>query len=387
MPPPEATLERLRRYAVILADFTRLAPDATDADALLNLACVEAARGIGIRHVKVMRHRPENGDLLLVAGVGWHPGVVGTARLGTDVASPPGQALQTRQPVVVDDLPNDPSVRHSPLLREHGIVSALNVPVAVDADVWGVLEVDSDAPRHFGADDATFLAALGNALGLALAARAGREGAEARRAEADRVLAEERTFLRELQHRSKNDLQLIVSLLLMQRRKVDAPTARLLTHVMDRIAAVGMAHDQLSRTGKAGSVAVADYLAALCGNLAHRREGVVIATALEPADMSHAVAVSLGLIVNELVTNALKHAFPEGREGAIRVSFRILPAGEGEGEGELAVSDDGIGMGPPRPGSSGTDLVARLVRQTGGRMERADGPVGTGFRVVFPLVT
>ena len=391
-PPPEPALERLRRYAGILSDFTRLAPDATDADALFHLACTGAGRGTGIRHVKAMRHRPDQGDLLVVAGFGWRPGVVGHATLGTDIASPPGQALQTRQPVVVEDLPNEPTVRYSSLLRDHGIVSVLNVPVAVDGDLWGVLEVDSDVPRHFGADDVIFLAALGNALGLALSAQAGARRAEERGAEAARALADERTMLRELQHRAKNDLQLILSLLLMQRRRAKDPeTARLLTHVMDRIAAVGMAHDQLahpgSAAGAAGAVPVADYLAALCGNLAHRREGVAIETALQPVTMPHGRAVPLGLIVNELVTNALKHAFPGDREGTVRVAFRALTGEEGTGEGELIVSDDGVGMGPPRPGSSGTDLVGRLVRQTGGTMERMDQAAGTGFRVTFPLVT
>ena len=75
---------------------------------------------------------PKAGDLLMVANVGWNPGVVGHTTLGTDLASPSGQTFQTRQTVVLDDAPRDPEFRYSPLLRDHGILSLLNVPISVD---------------------------------------------------------------------------------------------------------------------------------------------------------------------------------------------------------------------------------------------------------------
>jgi len=76
-------LARTRRYAEILTDFARVAPATSDIDHLLQLACVQAARGIGISHSKMLRYRPEAGDLLMVAGVGWKPGVVGHTSLGS----------------------------------------------------------------------------------------------------------------------------------------------------------------------------------------------------------------------------------------------------------------------------------------------------------------
>ncbi|HEY8614113.1 MAG TPA: histidine kinase dimerization/phosphoacceptor domain -containing protein, partial [Roseomonas sp.] len=358
--------------------------EASEADGLVQLACMQAARGIGIRHTKVLRHRPEAGDLLIIAGIGWKPGVVGQVSLGTDLASPAGQALRTRQPNVIDDLPHDPEFRYSAVLREHGIVSALNVAVPVDGDVWGVLEVDSDVPRHFGPDDVQFLSALANTLGLALRSRSGvREVVDAA-ADTARMLAQERMLRGELQHRAKNDLQLILSLLVMQRRRMpDNEARRIFGHVLDRVSAIGVAHDQLSLDRGVGLLDLADYLQALCGNLSQRREGVSIETALEPAEMPHSRAVPLGLIVNELVTNALKHAFPDGRKGVIRVQFSAPP----ESEARLCVRDDGVGMGPPRPGSSGTELVRRLVQQIGGRLEEEPQERGVGFCVIFPLVT
>ncbi|TPG53544.1 GAF domain-containing protein [Roseomonas nepalensis] len=382
--PPEDQLTRLRRYGEILSDFGRMTGESNEVDRLTQLACVQAARGIGIRHTKVLRYRPEVGDLLVVAGVGWGPGVVGHVSLGTDLASPPGQALQTRLPNVVADLPNDPEYRYSGLLRDHGIVSLLNVPVAVDGYVWGVLEVDSQEPRHFGQDDVRFLSALGHTLGLALRGRIGEQAAVGAVADAARALAQERMLRGELQHRSKNDLQLVLSLLVMQRRRLpDQEARRVFGDVLDRVAAIGVAHDQLSPDGATGLINLSDYLQALCGNLSQRREGVLVEATLESAAMPHSRAVPLGLVVNELVTNALKHAFPQGRGGVIRVEFEVAPPGEGR----LWVRDDGIGMGPPRPGSSGTELVRRLVQQVGGRLERTEQAQGTGFRVTFPLVT
>ncbi|MBW3709912.1 hypothetical protein DTB58_40155, partial [Streptomyces griseus] len=92
-----------------------------------------------IKHVKVLCYRPDHGDLLIVAGVGWKPGVVGHTTFALDNASVAGRSMQTAAPVIVEDLPNDPEFRSHPSLREHGIVSLVNVPVRIDGRTWGVL--------------------------------------------------------------------------------------------------------------------------------------------------------------------------------------------------------------------------------------------------------
>jgi two-component sensor histidine kinase len=377
-------LFRTQRYGEILADFGRMAPETSDTDRLLQLACVQAARGIGIGHSKMMRYRQEAGDLLMVAGIGWKPGVVGHTSLGADVASPPGRTLQTRQTVSQDDAPHDPEFRYAPVLRDHGIVSLLNAPIVIDGAVWGVIEVDSETPRHFGADDTWFLSALANILGLALHGRMSLQRASEAEANAALALAQERTLLEELRHRSKNDLQIILSMLILQKLKqTDEQGRRGFDHIIDRVAAIGMAHDQLALGKDASKVELADYLQTLCGNLGKRREDVQIETRLTRAEMPHARAVPLGLIVNEMVTNALKYAFPDGRTGKIHVSFEVTPGGEGC----LRVRDEGVGMGPPRPGSSGTELIRRLVQQIGGRLDQEEVELGTSFLICFPLVT
>jgi two-component system, sensor histidine kinase PdtaS len=127
--------DRFQRYQQILADFSRMVADSSDIPALLQLTAVQAARGIGIKHTKVLQYRPALGDLLIVAGLGWRPGVVGHATFGADPGSVPGQTLQTRQPLIVYDFVSEPDLRMSAVMREHGITSLLNVPIAIDGIV------------------------------------------------------------------------------------------------------------------------------------------------------------------------------------------------------------------------------------------------------------
>ena len=378
----QTNLTRLRHYQQILAEFSRIVAESSDVDSLLRLTAVQAARGIGIKHSKVMRYEREKGYLLIVSGVGWRSGVVGHVTLGSDPASVAGQTLQTRQPLVIDDLEAEKEMRIAPVLRQHGIISVLNVPIAVDGVVWGVLEVDSDTPRHFGSDDATLLLTMGNILGLALQSRQALERSAQDAHVTASALANHKVLIRELEHRFKNDFQLIQAMLALQgRRQPDPSLKRDLQNVMDRVAAIGTAHDQLSSSDIHGTVELSDYLRALCGNFSLRREGIEVEADVVSARVPHERAVPLGLVVNELVTSALKHAYPDEAFGKIRVTFTLKEYGEGF----LCVQDDGVGMGPPREGSSGTDLLSRLVRQIGGAIEKMEQEKGAGFCLKFPL--
>jgi two-component sensor histidine kinase len=382
-PSPDLLVERFRRYQEILVDFSRMASDSGDLSRLLQLTTVQAARGIGIRHTKLMCYRPEEGDLLIIAGIGWSPGVVGHVAVGADVRSPAGRALQSRQAVIVEDLPNDPDFRYPPVLRDHGIVSALNVPVSVGGTVWGVLEVDSEVLRHFGQTDVNFLLAMGNILGAAIHCRQVVQAAAIASNDAVIALTRHKTLFRELLHRDKNDFQLIVSILLMQQRKHQDPEAkRSFNHVIDRVSAISLAHDQLSTQEGTGKIEIAEYLRALCGNLDQRHERVRVQADLDRAELAHDRAVSLGLIVNELVTNALKHAFPHDRGGMVHLTFQA----DANSEGCVSVSDDGVGMGPSRPNSSGIELVTALTRQIGGTIAYDSSAQGTTVSIRFPLV-
>lgn len=380
----ESDIARIRRYQGILNDFSRMAAETRELATLLQVACVQAARGIGIGHSKVMRYRLTKGDLLVEAGIGWKPGVVGRLALGADIASPAGRALQSRQPVLIDDMPSNTEFRYLHVLQEHGIVSLLNVPVSLDGVVWGVLEVDSATPRHFSEDDVVFLGTMANILGLALKDKLRERQHTETVAKASADLEQQKMLIRELAHRDKNDFQMIMSILLLQKNKQrDADAIRGFKHALDRVAAISMAHDQLSMRPDRGTIDVATYLGALCGNLGHRGDGIAIETQFDKAELTHERAVSLGLITNELVTNALKYAFPDGGKGTVRVEFTADPT---TGQGCLTVADNGVGMGPMRPGGSGLQLVDALARQIGANVDRPPAEQGSTFEVCFLIL-
>jgi two-component sensor histidine kinase len=325
----------------------------------MHYVTAQVSRVTHIRRVKVLQYRPDRGDLLVVAGVGWKPGVVGAVTLGIDSASPPGRAVQTAAPVIIEDLPNDPEFRLSGVLRDHGVVSVLNVPVMVDSRTWGVLEVDAETPRSFGDDDVTFLTTAANILGVAFR----RYDTERKSVEqtAEHLEARNRAemLMRELQHRMKNNLQTIVSFLSLQRRRADTAESReKLANVMDRVHAIALAHDQLALRGDTGEVDVR-------------------ATFLLSLDR----AVPAGLIVNELVTNSLKYAFDDDG-GIIRVCFTTDPD---RGEANLVVEDNGRGIGEPREGGLGLTLIEAFTRQLGGKTGREEVDKGTRTKVCFPL--
>ncbi|MBY0336446.1 MAG: GAF domain-containing protein [Acetobacteraceae bacterium] len=397
MPPPPAE-PRLRLHARILRDFGRIALVEGDVPALLRRAAVQAARATGVGHTKIMRYRVEHGDLLCEAGTGWRAGVVGLARFPTDPASAPGRAVQTGEPVLVQDLREHPDFRPHPVLVEHGIVALLNVPISFDGVTWGVLEADSEEPGHFDEADTDFLETLAALLAGALQHRAATERSEAEAA-AEAVRAERRSILlRELQHRSKNNLAIVVAMLARARRQADREpnpaAAALLGAVTQRVAAIALAQDRLAvveERGLAGAQATdaAGYLAALIGSLELSFAGrIVIQSALEPCDLPFEKAVALGLVVNELVTNAAKHAYPDQQEGPVRVTLQRDAA---LAEAVLRVADDGRGMDPTRAaareatGGEGAGLLAQLARQLGGEVERDATPRGTSFSLRFPL--
>jgi GAF domain-containing protein len=213
-------------YQRSLATFTRIVGEADSEQRLLQNAAAQVARITHIRHVKVLRYRPDKGDLLIEAGVGWKPGVVGHVSFGADRHSAPGRSLQTGAPVVCDDIRNDPEYRYAEVLREHGIISVLNVPIFVEGSHWGVLEVDTVEKTVFEEFDIHSLSIFANIIGLSLAQRLAQAAALKASTDTTSTRRQTEVLLRELQHRMKNNLQVIVSFLALQRRQSTGEEAR-----------------------------------------------------------------------------------------------------------------------------------------------------------------
>ena len=380
---PEARLESVLDRQRIMGAFARIASEPLSRERLMQHATALMSRAFQVRRIKIMRYRTDPGDLLVEAGVGWKPGVVGQVSLAIDRASPPGRTLQTASPVVIEDLPNDPDFRYSPTLRDHGIISVVNVPIMFDGRVWGVFEVDADQPRTFDEADIGFLTAFANLLGMAMQRQEAQDRTTEVLAENARAAERAEMLLRELQHRVKNNFQVILSFLTLQRRYVEAPDVReRFGTVMDRVHAIALAHDQLSMREGGAEVEFGGYVRALCANIDPGRDGVTIEVVDGNATLPLDRAVPAGLIVNELVTNALKYAFDEDGTGRIRVVIEQHP---GLGEICLTVEDDGKGLGPPREGGLGLTLVEGIALQLGGRVARGTPERGTRTITCFPM--
>jgi len=202
-------------------------------------------------------------------------------------------------------------------------------------------------------------------------------------------LREKETLLKEIHHRVKNNLQVIVSLLRLQARNLQDPQARaMFEESQNRVYSISLVHEMLYGAGDLAQIDFSAYLLTLTKGLTDSWQGTgaSVRVAVEAAGVQLGVdtAIPCGLIITELVTNALKHAFPNAAAGCIRV----VAVTEPEGWLQLTVQDDGVGFAEDlklrRSGSLGLKLVDSLVRQLGAKMEIGrDG--GSRFRIHFQL--
>lgn len=189
--------------------------------------------------------------------------------------------------------------------------------------------------------------------------------------------------LREMDHRTKNNFQIVTSLLSLQGHRSAHPEVQIaLSEASERLKAVAAVYDALAPSSQGlATVRLQDQLEEISGQI--RRgilpDGITLETDLEPMLVPHETAVAIGIVVNELVTNACKHAFPDG---AGKIWIRALKVDEGV---RIEVADDGKGFVPGGKGGLGTRLVAAFVRRMGGRAELRSAPGDTAHLITVPL--
>lgn len=328
-------------------------------------------------------------ELRIVASAGFDEGrdVIGLC-FPFDNKFPNWHVVTSREPVGVADVTIDyPHFRAQADDFQSGSIAAwLGVPLTMRGEVLGMVALDRSEPIAFTDEEQRLVTTMAGHISAALynsELYAALQESEQGLAETN---AQKEVLLREIHHRSKNNMQMISSLLSLGAATVSLEEdSEVLDEVRMRIQSLAAIHEELYRADNLDSVDLAEYAKRLIRMIAqsYGRDGVRIGIDADEVRSSIDVSVPFGLILSELVLNAYKHAFPNEREGTIAVD--VSDRGE---TARLVVKDDGIGMTRDdldrAADSLGMQLVRSLVEQVEGKLDLANGP-GTRWVVDIPV--
>ncbi len=287
-------------------------------------------------------------------------------RIGQGVT---GTAVRERRPVAVLNIQNDPAYPFGELARAEGLISMLSVPLMVRERVIGALNCYTTRLRAFGEAEVALFSTLANQTALAI------ENAQ---------LVTNAAIVREMHHRIKNNLQTVAMLLKMQAASGGELTAQDVLHIsVNRILSIAAVHEVLSQEGfrlvnvKDVTERISQVVAQ---NMLRPDLHVSISVDGEPIILPSRAATSLALVVNELLQNALEHAFVGRTNGTVRITL-----GQRRGEWVVEVRDDGVGLPADQPASLGLEIVETLVRDDlHGRLSFHSTAAGTHALVRMP---
>ena len=215
----------------------------------------------------------------------------------------------------------------------------------------------------------------------------------ARRVRAE--IEQKNLLLKEVHHRVKNNLQIVISLFALERDRTATQEARVLLEDSERrIGSMALIHELLYREEHFSQVDMAEYMEELASGMVYSglsADGRIrITYDLDPSPLDLDQAIPIGLLTTELLTNAVKHAFPDGRGGTIAISTKHEPAGTGRPVPfSLAVCDDGVGLpadwSAQQGGGLGMQIVTSLCDQIGAELQVEAREPGTCFVVRLPL--
>ena len=391
------TIEKLLRQQAALAKFGSFAFGEEDLDKVLSEAARICAESLGVPFTKICRFRPIENDLLVVAGYGWHDGVVGNVVSQADASSTQGRAYVTGSPVILEDIHKNNSFDLPPFYDQHHIVSTVDVLIKGRNGPFGVLEADCAVQRTFDEHDINFLTGFANVLAEAVQTSdrfvtlqaalvqmtALISEKESLLAEKEKLLEERDVLASELQHRVRNNLQLVHGMLIRQIELAEPGGKESIRSIARRVMSLSNVYDHLLGQGLVQSIDFGAYLRSLCENIENFQEKGPFAIRMiceaEPMTLDLDTVTALGIIITEVTSNSYLHAFPAG-PGTIKVSLS-----QNEASGILKISDDGVGFVPSSESKRhGVGLIKRLMVQASGTASlTADN--GTLWTLTFPL--
>jgi PAS domain S-box-containing protein len=257
----------------------------------------------------------------------------------------------------------------------------LGVPLNIEGRTIGVLVVQTYTEGvRYGEEEKNILKFVSDQVAMAV---------HRKRTEAQikAQLLEKDVLLKEVHHRVKNNMQVISSLLNLQSRRVKDPAVNeMFKESQRRIRSMALIHERLYRSSDLSRIEFSQYLRDLATHLFHSYQvdaaRVQLKVEAQEVHLNINTAIPCGLIVNELISNTLKHGFPEGRKGRLEIGLSAVP----EDGYAIRVEDDGVGFPEEldfrKTNTLGMQIVNTLVEQIGGRLELRRGP-GTIFRLEF----
>jgi two-component sensor histidine kinase len=281
--------------------------------------------------------------------------------------------LRTQETVLLDDAMVVNQFAEDEYFCRRRCRSVLCVPLLKQTELIGLLYLENhQTPYAFTPARVALLELLASQAALALQSAS---------------LEEKEALLKEVHHRVKNNLQLISSLLNLQAARVTDPSvAELFSDSRNRVRSIALVHENLYRAGDFSMIRMASHIENLCAHLSRAYNSVnqhtELTTQVSDLCLDMNQAVTCGLIINELVSNALKHGFPNGRAGRVRVELQSL----GGKRHVLRVRDNGIGLPRDldfrRPNTLGLQLVHDLAEQLRGEVSVSREPETT-FTITF----
>jgi len=324
------------------------------------------AETLDVELVKILELVPGDAELLLRAGTGWKPGLVGTALVTTGRNSQAGFTLASGGPVIVENLAAETRFAGQPLLHQHGIVSGLTIPIAGrDGRTYGVLGAHTTRPRTFSENDVSFLAAVANMIAGAIQRR--------------QLDQRHELMIRELRHRSGNLFAQLLALF-SQTAKSSKNLAELVPKFEARVLALANAHRLITESGWQ-SASLTEILNPLLAPYLDRISLAGPDVFLEPDP-----TFGLSAAVHELATNASKYGSLSARLGRVEVSWSV----QRTEQGLTLLFDWKERNGPPhkrnrRPGFGSKLIHTVIERQLNGKVLQSFGPKGLEAELTIPL--